>query len=267
MMGPGAGGASRRVMQVAVALAVLLHVLLALALLIRPPAFLARLAHVAQMPQAPPRQAEVELVQNDMPATGDAALGGTGKENASSQQAQKAAPARPPAMRAARATAPQASPAMPVGPGGIAPPPQPKTAALPPGPVQPAQKDQPQPQQAQEAQQDQFAVRLSDQDTTEGLSGGSAETPAAPDPKAHNRLPAYPVEAGTRGEHGAVQAIVNVKADGTAAAVVVVRSSGYPDLDSTAVRTWQTWRFRPAMENGKAVPSQVPVQLNFVLRP
>ncbi len=248
---------------VAVGVALALHVVGAALLLVHPPAFLA-----PAPPPVPKRQAEIEMIENDMPTSGDQPIGGTGKDNAHQDAAKQGAP--PPQPNPA-APPPPPSPNLPVASNGETPPPlagQPQdrpTPATPPSPRQ--QNAKPMPPAPLDTPNDTPAIRLSDADETEGLSGGSAETPAVPDPKVRNKLPAYPEAAADRREHGLVQMIVHVAPDGTPAAVVVSGSSGAPELDTAAVRAVQRWRFKPAKDaQGQPVTSDVPVQLNFVLR-
>ena len=46
---------------------------------------------------------------------------------------------------------------------------------------------------------------------------------------------------------------VLVKSDGTAGAVEVKSTSGYPRLDQAALDVVQTWRFNPATIDGKKI--------------
>lgn len=64
----------------------------------------------------------------------------------------------------------------------------------------------------------------------------------------------YPPEAIRKNEEGTVIVKVQIDENGDIAGVDVVQSSGYADLDEAA-RTCilQSWRFRPAMQNGKPV--------------
>ncbi len=256
-----AAGPVGRKRLVALGVALALHVLV-VALIVRPPVFLTSLPPPPPTPP-PPRQAEIEMVQNDMAAASN------GQPMGGKQAQDTAQPAHAPDARAP-ASPPPPSPALPVGPNGEAPPPQSapqQKAPVQPGPPAPAQQ-QPEvtdPLPARQQTEDTMAIRLSDGLDDDGLSGGTAETPATPDPRFPNHKPAYPAAAAARGEHGLVVGLVNVNPDGTAGSVIVVQSSGSPTLDTTAVKAWQRWHFRPATDHGQTVTSQVPVELNFVL--
>lgn len=59
---------------------------------------------------------------------------------------------------------------------------------------------------------------------------------------------------------------VLVKADGTAGAVEIKKSSGYPLLDNSARITVQNkWRFKPATVNGKPVDEWYETSIPFKL--
>lgn len=246
--------------------AVLLHLLVGAAFVVLPPAFLSALSH-----PAPPRQAEVELVQNNMPTNGDDSIGAATQTKQRTNSSRVATPPPPATARQQQAPEPPQTPNLPLGPHGDMPPPQPRPS--------PRQIDKPTPsseaQQAHDGPHTQPAppqppapdVRLSDSDEAQGLSGGDAEAPAAPDPNAHNRLPPYPTDAAQHMEQGTVYAVVNVNPDGTAGSVVVVQSSGWPSLDTAAVKAWQKWKFHPAVSHGEKVASQVPIRLQFALHP
>lgn len=101
--------------------------------------------------------------------------------------------------------------------------------------------------------------------------------PAAPAPPARtsaseasyassNRTPPYPRLALSNGEEGTVVLRVLVTAEGTAGAVEIRTSSGYPLLDESARRTVQTWRFKPATVDGKPVAEWYQVPIPFKLQ-
>ncbi|HVR81036.1 MAG TPA: TonB family protein [Luteimonas sp.] len=101
----------------------------------------------------------------------------------------------------------------------------------------------------------------------------SAE-PAKPAPRAAvNRAPeplsrvqpAYPPEAFRNGETGTVVVRAQVGADGMPTGVNVARRSGSRDLDRAALDAVRQWRFKPAMEHGKAVASTIEVPIEFKL--
>lgn len=83
---------------------------------------------------------------------------------------------------------------------------------------------------------------------------------------ASNRLPPYPRLSQSNNEEGTVLLRVLVKADGTAGAIEIKKSSGYPLLDKSASTTVQTWRFTPATVNGKPVDEWYEVPIPFKLQ-
>ncbi|WP_292935664.1 energy transducer TonB [Noviherbaspirillum sp.] len=81
-----------------------------------------------------------------------------------------------------------------------------------------------------------------------------------------NRVPPYPRLSRMNEEQGTVVLRVLVKGDGTAGAVEIKRSSGYPLLDESARSTVQTWRFKPATIDGKPVSEWYQVAIPFTLQ-
>ncbi len=82
---------------------------------------------------------------------------------------------------------------------------------------------------------------------------------------ASDRAPVYPETARRRNEQGRVVLRVNVGPAGTALAVAVGRSSGFPVLDNAAVDAVRNWRFIPATEGGRPVPATAEVPVVFRL--
>jgi protein TonB len=81
-----------------------------------------------------------------------------------------------------------------------------------------------------------------------------------------NPEPGYPLLARRLGQEGVVLLEVVVAPDGRAREVRVVRSSGYPVLDESALSTVrERWRFVPAVRGGTAVESRVTVPIRFRL--
>ncbi len=81
-----------------------------------------------------------------------------------------------------------------------------------------------------------------------------------------NPKPAYPSIAKRRGYKGTVYLRVRVSERGTVESVEIERSSGYPSLDSSAVKAVRRWLFAPGTRNGVAVTSWVTVPIDFRLR-
>jgi protein TonB len=77
--------------------------------------------------------------------------------------------------------------------------------------------------------------------------------------------PGYPPEAYRAGEEGTVLVLAQVDAMGNAGDVSVVKRSGSRTLDRAAVSEVRKWKFKPAMENGKAVASSVQVPVDYKL--
>ena len=98
-------------------------------------------------------------------------------------------------------------------------------------------------------------------------SGGGASGQINGHPSLERAIrPAYPIGSRRRGEEGTVILDVAVGADGSAAAVALVASSGFPDLDRAAVRAAEQARFNPGTRNGKPVASAARLTLIFRLR-
>ncbi len=101
--------------------------------------------------------------------------------------------------------------------------------------------------------------------TLESGGGASGQVNAHPSLESAIR-PTYPIASRRRGEEGTVILDVSVGADGRAAAVTLVSSSSFPDLDRAAVRAAEQARFNPGTRNGKPVASTARLTLIFRLR-
>jgi protein TonB len=79
--------------------------------------------------------------------------------------------------------------------------------------------------------------------------------------------PPYPILAIRLGEQGSVQLHVSISATGAVTAAAVTRSSGFPDLDQSAVN-WVIahWKYKPAVQGGVAVASATNAALVFDLK-
>jgi len=79
--------------------------------------------------------------------------------------------------------------------------------------------------------------------------------------------PPYPALALRLGEEGSVRLHLTISPQGVVTEALVVRSSGYDDLDQAA-RNWilAHWRYRPALRGGAAVVSASDAQVRFDLR-
>ena len=92
-----------------------------------------------------------------------------------------------------------------------------------------------------------------------------ARIDAPPRPKRTIR-PDYPEGARRRGEQGDVVLELRVDETGAASEVSVAVSSGYVELDESAVRAVRSARFIPAKSDGGPVPSTARIKLTFRLR-
>lgn len=98
-------------------------------------------------------------------------------------------------------------------------------------------------------------------------SGGGASGQINGHPSLERAIrPTYPIGSRRRGEEGTVILDVSVGADGRAAAVTLVASSGFPDLDRASVRAAEQARFKPGTRNGKPVAAAARLTLIFRLR-
>ena len=77
--------------------------------------------------------------------------------------------------------------------------------------------------------------------------------------------PSYPALSRRMGEEGRVVLNVLVKADGTAGAVSIKRSSGFPRLDDAASSAVRVWRFEPYKIGGLAADHEYSVVVDFSL--
>jgi protein TonB len=140
----------------------------------------------------------------------------------------------------------------------------PKTAPVPPKPVlvQPADPTIPPPD----------IVVASSGPTSISLAPTNPNTMAVPDSAAAgvgatHSTPPYPVEARALAHQGTVLLQLTISPQGDVVAANVVSSSGYPELDQTAV-SWVIahWKYRPAIQNGVPVTSQTRAAVKFDLR-
>jgi len=86
---------------------------------------------------------------------------------------------------------------------------------------------------------------------------------SAAEPVAGNPLPEYPAIALRHGEGGKVVLQVRIDENGRPTDVDVARRSGSRELDRAAIQAVREWRFKPAIQNGKPVPSVVELPIDF----
>lgn len=79
--------------------------------------------------------------------------------------------------------------------------------------------------------------------------------------------PPYPPVARKLGEQGTVKLRLTIATSGAVTAADVVQSSGFPDLDQTAL-SWVMahWKYKPAVQNGVAVTSTTLAAVVFNLK-
>lgn len=80
-----------------------------------------------------------------------------------------------------------------------------------------------------------------------------------------NSAPAYPPLARKRGQQGTVLVRCLINKDGQATETVLKESSGFRLLDEAALKAVKTWKFHPAMKNGKPAPDYLVVPVEFRL--
>ncbi len=96
--------------------------------------------------------------------------------------------------------------------------------------------------------------------------------PAQPDTGATgvsstHSTPPYPALARMAAHQGTVTLQLVISAQGDVAAASVLQSSGFPELDQAAVAWVQAhWKYKPALQNGQAVPSRAQAAVKFDLR-
>ena len=84
---------------------------------------------------------------------------------------------------------------------------------------------------------------------------------STPDP--FNILPAYPPEAARRRETGMVVLEMSIDEAGQVVKIDLLESSGSATLDRVTIEALQKWKFRPAIHDGKPVPSRRVQRVEF----
>ena len=77
--------------------------------------------------------------------------------------------------------------------------------------------------------------------------------------------PRYPSTARRRNQQGVVRVEVCLDERGQQIKLTLVRSSGVESLDQAALEAVTSWRFRPEIVDGRAVPSRVEIPIEFAL--
>ncbi|HEX3347134.1 MAG TPA: TonB family protein [Acetobacteraceae bacterium] len=214
-------------------------------------------------PDEPDRRAEIDLVIGT-----NAAMSGGATMTVPVPPSPAARPPPPPPVRprAERAAEPPPVSAAPPSPGDIAvPPPDPARASA---PAQAETATQPQPERiaARDATPPGAppTIRVGD-----GIAAAYAEIEGIG--QVHratsmtgNLPPEYPIEAARRGEQGTVVLRIFIAADGRVTHVDVIQSSGSAILDRAARDRIATWRFNPAVLDGKPVESTEEQPIRFL---
>ena len=79
-------------------------------------------------------------------------------------------------------------------------------------------------------------------------------------------MPVYPRESREKGEEGRVVISLTIRADGMAADIKVVESSGYPRLDQAALEAVRNSTFIPATRFGLPIDSTKKIAFTFRLK-
>lgn len=99
----------------------------------------------------------------------------------------------------------------------------------------------------------------------------AAAPPAVGSPDAlpsevHSPFPAYPPELLARRIQATVVLRLKIATDGSIVEATVHRTSGYEAMDQAAINGVKSWKFRPAMKNGKPIESIVRKPFAFEIR-
>lgn len=87
-----------------------------------------------------------------------------------------------------------------------------------------------------------------------------------PDPAFPHRIAAYPHVALLNHQEGTIILRVLVLRSGEVGDVVILRSSGYPQLDAAALTGVGEWRYLPAVRNGVPESAEIDTYVRFHLR-
>jgi len=77
--------------------------------------------------------------------------------------------------------------------------------------------------------------------------------------------PEYPEKLKREEIEGSVFVEVSLDENGVPIMVKVIKSSGYPEMDSAATKAAKEMRFTPALKDGKAVRTKIIVPMRFTL--
>jgi protein TonB len=157
-----------------------------------------------------------------------------------------------------------AVPELPTLPPQTTPPVQPETAPAPQNVVTTARHDAP---AAPVAASRPNRAQTTTPKRAQAAGGGGAGASTLAHPRyAVNAPPNYPPEAKRLKQMGEVLLHVKVNAEGSAEAVSLKHSSGFPSLDEAALAAVRRWKFEPARVGGVAVAAEVDVPVRFQLK-
>lgn len=102
-------------------------------------------------------------------------------------------------------------------------------------------------------------------DGTEHVQAAAAATVPERPAMVESRMPppAYPEAALREGHSGRLVAVVDVDARGVPTDVRIEQSQPAGVFDAATIAAVRQWRFKPAMENGRAVASRIKVPIDF----
>ncbi|MBI3945583.1 MAG: energy transducer TonB [Armatimonadetes bacterium] len=96
-----------------------------------------------------------------------------------------------------------------------------------------------------------------------GATGGEPGGPTTGPVRLGGPVPGYPKLAEDAGAEGTVVVRVSLSASGEVESVSVTTSSGNASLDAAAVRAAHSWKFRPALRDGKPVAGAETLRFRF----
>lgn len=99
-----------------------------------------------------------------------------------------------------------------------------------------------------------------------GVAAWAGQPPADTAPRVAGEStppPAYPAGAAAQGIGGRVMLLIDIDASGLPTNITVEEADPAGVFDAVAVEAARAWRFNPAIEDGRAVPSRVRVPVDF----
>lgn len=100
----------------------------------------------------------------------------------------------------------------------------------------------------------------------QGSGSGAGTGPTRGPQVVDSAKPGYPDNARSKGWEGTVRLQILVGEKGQVEEVKVFASSGYAELDQAALRAVRSWRFSPALQNGRTVRAWATLPVVFDLR-